>query len=145
MMDHSAATRNPHASRRAARDQRHDLQPAAPGRHEDMLASRTYNAAHIGGCRSGGGEHRSRDGGAGAKRKNISPAQASNPWNTPEPHGQIRNIGEWPMASVNSSLRAAWGGGPPLKAVVEGKIGRSCPFPSTSLRPAPSPSPDGED
>src|SRR3546814_2553763 len=72
MVDHSAATRNPHASRRAARDQRHDLQPAASGRHEDMPASRTYNAAHIGGCRSGGGEHRSRDGGAGAKRKDIS-------------------------------------------------------------------------
>src|SRR3546814_7530668 len=48
-------------------------------------------------------------------------------------------IGNWPVADINSSLREAWGGGPPLKAVVEGKIRRSRLFPSTSLRPVPLP------
>src|SRR3546814_5876483 len=41
-------------------------------------------------------------------------------------------IGNWPVADINSALREARGGGPPLKAEVEGKIRRSRLFPSTS-------------
>src|SRR3546814_20199015 len=43
-------------------------------------------------------------------------------------------IGNWPVADINSSLREAWGGGPPLKAVVEGKLRRSRLFRSEERR-----------
>src|SRR3546814_7154219 len=44
------------------------------------------------------------------------------------------------LAVIKSSLREAWGGGPPPKAVVEGKFGGRAPFPSTSCGWSPSPS-----
>src|SRR3546814_3036964 len=109
-----------------------------------MPASRTYNAAHIGGCRSGGGEHRSRDGGAGAKRKDISPRKLPIPGRllSRMDKFEISANGQWsasilPARSVERGTAAESGGG--------GEIGGRAPSPPPAFGRSPPPSPDGED